>query len=212
MDVKMTIVNLWESKNQVDWKIALDKYGIYVKPENKDIEHELNNINSDSVKIMNKNEWYEFLLNKYFKWKFTVPDIYIHTTKYLKTYKENNELETLYKIKEQLFQFDKNDIKLGLEIAKQIKGLGVVGASGLLTILFPLYFGTVDQFVVKALNDVFSSSEESYIKKIEPKGLKIDDGAVLITIMRNKSDSLNKLFQTDFWTPRKIDMILWSQR
>jgi hypothetical protein len=33
----------------------------------------------------------------------------------------------------------------------RIRGLGIAGASGLLSVLFPEYFGTVDQFVVMSL-------------------------------------------------------------
>ena len=43
-----------------------------------------------------------------------------------------------------------------------------------------------------------------------PESLKIKDGIMLIEIMKEKAKELNKRFHTDFWTPRKIDMVLWS--
>ncbi len=214
----MTIITLWESENQDEWKSALKIYWSFVQTKNLELEHEMDNLNSDIVRMMDKNEWYDFLLNKYFKWKYTAPNRYATTTKWLKQYEENNELTHLYQIKEQLFNFDKNDIRIGLDIVTQIKGLGPAGASGLLSLLFPSYFGTVDQFVVKTLHNLPNLPEKEDITKKNTRelkntqGLKINDGVILIRIMRNKSDALNSLFQTDFWTPRKIDMVLWSQR
>jgi hypothetical protein len=50
-----------------------------------------------------------------------------------------------------LFSFDRNNIQTRLSIVTDIHGLGIAGASGLLAVLFPSHFGTVDQFLVKAL-------------------------------------------------------------
>lgn len=38
------------------------------------------------------------------------------------------------------------------------------------------------------------------------------DAMLLVAIMRRKARELNELFDTDEWTPRKIDMILWAVR
>ena len=91
-----------------------------------------------------------------------------------------------------------------------MRGLGTAGASGLLAILFPGFFGTVDQFVVKSLLAVEGLSERGTIEKMKPTFLSIDDGVVLISIMRKQAKNLNRLFSTNIWTPRKIDMVLWS--
>lgn len=40
--------------------------------------------------------------------------------------------------------------------------------------------------------------------------LKESDGVILIKIMRNKAFQLNLQFGITFWTPRKIDKILWA--
>ena len=45
---------------------------------------------------------------------------------------------------------------------------------------------------------------------MNPENLKLSDAYELETIMRNKAKQLNEIFNTDFWTPRKIDQILWS--
>ena len=92
----------------------------------------------------------------------------------------------------------------------EIHGLATAGASGLLAILFPNDFGTVDQFVVKVLNNVEGINYADELSKMNPNSLSIKDGVVLTKIFREKADELNKKFGTNFWTPRKIDMVLWS--
>ena len=91
-------------------------------------------------------------------------------------------------------------------------GLGPAGASGLLALLFPARFGTVDQFVVGALRRVRCLPERDQLERMKPESLTIAHGVVLIEIMRRKAVSLNELFNTSGWTPRKIDKILWAQR
>ena len=76
--------------------------------------------------------------------------------------------------------------------------------------MFPNDFATVDQFVVKRLQEIEHPVFKFDLNSMKPEHLKIKDGVVLITIMREKAVELNKKFNTNFWTPRKIDMILWS--
>jgi hypothetical protein len=45
---------------------------------------------------------------------------------------------------------------------------------------------------------------------MNPEGLTIKDGVVLIQIMSAKAAENNRQFQTTDWTPRKIDKILWT--
>jgi hypothetical protein len=47
---------------------------------------------------------------------------------------------------------------------------------------------------------------------MNPDNLSLINGMVLINIMFRKAKENNEIFGTDFWTPRKIDMILWSSR
>ena len=90
------------------------------------------------------------------------------------------------------------------------KGLGPAGASGLLAVLFPAKFGTVDQFVVHALRKVRRLPERDALKRMNAESLTVSDGVVLIEIMRRKAISLNELLKTSGWTPRKVDKVLWA--
>ena len=46
--------------------------------------------------------------------------------------------------------------------------------------------------------------------RMKPKRLTIADGVVLVEIMRRKAVSLNEVFNTSDWAPRKVDKILWA--
>ena len=108
-----------------------------------------------------------------------------------------------------MFSFDKENIAKGLKIAQEIRGLGPAGASGLLAILFPSHFATVDQFAVKALSEISNLPEKSQIDLMVPEQLKIKEGVILIQLMKSKATALNSLFKTNRWSPRRVDMVLW---
>jgi len=207
---RISISRLWYSQNEYEWTSELDAYWKRIKPEHRIIEIELNKINIQNIKEMSKEEWYVFLINKYFKWKYSAANRYATTTRYLRKYEEENKLKELNLIKEKLLKIDKTDIKNLIKTLKKIKGLGTAGASGLLALLYPKSFGTVDQFVVKALMEIKDLPELERIKKINPENISISNGVFLIGIMKKKAKSLNLLFNCNFWTPRKIDMILWT--
>jgi hypothetical protein len=208
----MAYINtLWNSGKEYEWYSALDNYWKHVKPTHFAIEKEFDSLNTNTVKEMNSEEWYEFLLQKYFYWKYTAPNRYATTTAQLKKCKITPDgFKKLFSIKQKIFDFDKEDIVSGLKIACSIKGLGTAGASGLLAVLFPIHFATVDQFAVKSLLGIDNLPEKTSISSMNPEQLKIKDAVILIDIMKHKAKELNNKFMTSFWTPRKIDMILWS--
>lgn len=207
---KSNIEELWHSQDEAPWRQRLDRYWDFVKPDNLQIERELITLDIGYIRCLDKKGWYDFLLHKYFKSKYTAPNRYATTTKRLEWYVQNDALSDLCQIKQDLLSFDLKNIEKGLNIATRIRGLGIAGASGLLSILFPKYFGTVDQFVVKALRGISSLTDLNRLNKMNPEGLSVADGVILIRIMRDKATQNNQQFSTGFWTPRKIDMILWT--
>ena len=211
----MLLINdLWESRDEKLWQDALKRYWERIKPENRELEESMEALGSECVSKLGAREWYEFLLNKYFPWKYTQANRLASTTKLFRTYEDEGKLDYLYSITRKLFTFNPAHIGAGLEIAGAIRGLGPAGASGLLANLFPKWFGTADQFVVKGLCEVKSVPERSRLLAILPHSdsLTDDDAMLLIAIMRRKARELNELFDTDEWTPRKIDMNLWAVR
>jgi hypothetical protein len=73
-----------------------------------------------------------------------------------------------------------------------------------------MQFGTVDQFAVKALVSIPELPERDLIAAMNPESLKLNDGAILIRIMRRKAAELNRALSTTEWTPRKVGMVLWT--
>lgn len=207
------ISELWNSCDQTRWDQALDHYWCFVRPSHLDLERELDQLDPARVQDLDAQGWFEFLLNKYFRWKYTAPNRYASTTKYLIRHAMTREdLDALLSARDRIFQARNRSIREALSEALVIQGLGTAGASGLLAVLFPRSFGTVDQFVVKALRTIPSASlpGDSAIARMNPNALSIRNGVLLIETMRAKAARLNEVFNTDRWTARKIDMVLWA--
>lgn len=204
------INSLWWSYDEDAWLNALEGYYALLNEKQLPLEFEIEDIDALEIGALTKFEFYDFLHDKYFVWKYTQKNRLATTRKSLEKYINENRIDELESIHKSLFSADHSNIEECLSIVSQIRGLGTAGASGLLAVLFPEDFGTVDQFMVKALEKIEDLDEHEKIEKMNPDGLKIKDGVVLINIMREKAEELNELFDTDYWTPRKIDMILWS--
>src|SRR5688572_5986904 len=112
----ITINNLWESNDEHDWKIALENYWSFVQPKNMELERELNDLTLDKITSLDPMGWYDFLLDKYFRWKYTAPNRYASTTLAFKRHKNSNQLESLFDIKKRLITFNISDVSTGLSI------------------------------------------------------------------------------------------------
>ncbi|MGH6984874.1 MAG: hypothetical protein ACREEI_11680, partial [Stellaceae bacterium] len=154
--------------------------------------------------------WYDFLKNEYFRWKYTASNRYATTTDRLKHYVDVGTLGDLDQIRNRLLSLNRDDTRSALETAQKIYGLGTAGASGLLALMYPRNFGTVDQFVVKALRQVNGLPEAAAIARMNPESLTISDGVLLIDILRRKAVENNRVLKSDAWTPRKVEKVLWT--
>ena len=45
---------------------------------------------------------------------------------------------------------------------------------------------------------------------MNPDSLTISDGVLIIGVLRRKAADLNRIFNSAIWTPRKVDMVLWT--
>jgi hypothetical protein len=206
----MTVNDLWCSSNLCAWNEALQRYWNYVQPRNIELERALDALDLRKLQGLSPQGWYDFLQDEYFRWKYTAPNRYATTTIQLRKYVEQNALDELDSIRRQLFNLDLNDVGAGLKTAKKIRGLGTAGASGLLSLMYPEHFATVDQFVVKALREVAGLPEANALARMNPLNLSVSDGVLLIGILKRKAVENNRVFGTSSWTPRKIDMGLWT--
>jgi hypothetical protein len=46
--------------------------------------------------------------------------------------------------------------------------------------------------------------------RMNPDSLTISDGVLIIGVLRRKSADLTRIFGSATWTPRKLDMVLWT--
>jgi hypothetical protein len=152
--------------------------------------------------------WYDFLLEKYFRWKYTARNRYATTTAVLKRHVDR--LDELDLIRQKLLKIDLADTLGALSLADSIPGLGPAGASGLLALIYPQAFGTVDQFVVKALRQVPGLRHAEAVAAMNAENLTIQDAATLIKILQEKARENCQVLVSGDWTPRKVDMVLWA--
>ena len=201
---------LWNYGSEASCLEALAHYYELLNDEARVLDKYMEHVDADEIAQLSVNDFYNFLYDKYFVWKYTAKNRLATTRKSLRRYVDENRMSELEDIQKRLFLAKHSDIRQCLSIAKESRGLGTAGASGLLAILFPEDFGTVDQFVVKTLREVDGLSVATELTKMKPEFLSIKDGVLLTEILREQAKKLNKNFCTDFWTPRKIDMVLWA--
>lgn len=206
----ITVGALWESSDQSAWDRALARYWCFVKPGNVALEVRLGALQRCDLWSLDGYGWYEFLRDGYFRWKYTAPNRYASTSAQLRRHCSKDGLAELETTCRKLLRVSPDDISGALQIALQIHGLGTAGASGLLALMYPTHFATVDQFVVKALRDVDNLPEAVDLNRMKETGLSITDGVMLIEIMRRKAAENSLKFRPTQWTPRMIDMVLWT--
>ena len=206
----MPIADLWVSANPRAWEDAVERYWSFVPPRNVALERSLDQLDPDRLRRLDGHGWYNFLKDEYFRWKYTASNRYATTTRQLRRYVDCDTIGDLDQIRKRLLTLDPEDTRSALETAKLIRGLGTAGASGLLALMYPQNFGTVDQFVVKALKQVPDLPEAPALTRMNPEALTIDDGVLLIGILRRKAASNNHVFKSYTWTPRKLDKVLWT--
>ena len=204
------IEQLWHSSDASKWQCALDRYWKYIQRTHIELEHEMDSLRPDDVRHLDADQWYKWLVTKYFCWKYTAANRYATTTGHLERQATDLGRHHLLAIRDRVLRCENAGIGDALRAATEFKGLGPAGASGLLALLFPAKFGTIDQFAVCALRKVRCLPERDKLRRMNPKSLTIADGVVLVQIMRRKAVSLNELFRTNEWTPRKVDKLLWA--
>ncbi len=208
---KLSIAELWRSTELSAWAYALDRYWQMVKPANLELERALEQLDLARIRSLDAQGWYDFLHSEYFRWKYTARNRYATTTKSLAQYAtEPYGLELLHEIKCRLLEIDQANIQAGLSLACEIRGLGTAGASGLLALMFPATFATVDQFIVKALRAVDDIPEAGALAKMKPEKLTVTDGVMLIGTVSRKAKENSRMFPASDWTPRKIDKVQWT--
>lgn len=205
----MKINEIWNSKEISVWKDALAK-ATEEKGRDNSIETKMSKLNVEYIQHLPVEDFYSFLHDDYFVWKYTAKHRLASTRNSLKKYE--NDMNELREIQDGLFSFNLSDTESGLKTAIKIHGLGVSGASGLLALLFPSYFGTVDDMVIRALLTCDEYRDDAIIKAINRQDIEEDEAIYLIEQFKKKAHELNELSNEYCWRPRDIDVVLWHFR
>jgi hypothetical protein len=199
---------VWESSERVCWHQALDAYWLGLSLEQTEREKRLESLRVHDLAQMNADQFARFLREEYFKWKYTSSFLESMARKKLSSFLSKEGVDRIDESRRRLVAVVPAHAEVALATAKRIPGLGYAGASGLLALLFPAHFGTVDQFVVKELRKV-PLPESWIIETMNPTALDGADSLVLIRIMQRKARELS-IVLNEPWTPRMIDKVLWG--
>lgn len=189
------IEQLWHSTDEDDWRRALTEYDTYMNAQVRRLDQEMESLDLDTVRHMDEQEWFDWLHDKYFPWKYTAPNRLATTRGSLNRFVQQKGLRYLFEIKNDLLDAERREIGTCLDIAARTPGLRQAGAAGLLAVLFPEDFGTVDQFVVYALRDISDLPEKNRVLAMRPENLSQDDAVCLIAIFRRQAEELNRRFE-----------------
>jgi hypothetical protein len=208
---RLSMVELWNSKDPSEWDYCEGElYDAAVKPENRSVERELERPGlRERIARMDAAQFYAFLRDEYFKWKFTAEPERSQSPRYLARHVTDGTMDRVERARRNLIS--RGEVSKGGSIwmlmgrNEGIHGLAVAGASGLLALVYPEEFGTVDVMVTRALQKVGLRE----VMKINPEKIEVEDAVTMIEIMRIKALELNRMFGANKWTPRLIDRVLW---
>ena len=72
----------------------------FVKPADVELIRELEPLNLEQIRELDAQGWYDFLFDKYFRWKYTAANRLATTRRSLSKYTENGRIDELLSIKE----------------------------------------------------------------------------------------------------------------
>jgi hypothetical protein len=206
---KMNLGELWSSNDALEWRQALEAYWDRVPERRRSLEERMERLSPVEVGACDASSWVQFLHEEYFVWKYTQGNRLANSRRLLDRQVQEAGFGYLDSIRMRLLSIEPGDIGRAIHVAGLVKGLGVAGASGLLSLLYPAHFGTLDRFLVLNLRSV--EPEVPELHEMNPDGLTGLDGVILTSMLRAKAMELTSALG-ESWTPRKIDKVLWTTR
>jgi hypothetical protein len=168
---RLSMVELWSSHDPREWGYCESElYDAAVKPENRAIERELERPGlRDRIARMDAMGFYTFLRDEYFPWKFTSGPERIQNRRYLARHLTDSSVDQLERVRRHLVDRVGASTGASIQIVMGIHGLAVAGASGLLALVYPEEFGTVDVKLTQALQQVGLPE----VMRINPRAIRI---------------------------------------
>src|SRR5438046_3188741 len=106
------IHELWFSRDAVEWNAALNRYWELIQAKNGALEKAMEELDRERIRQMSSDEWFAFLRDEYFRWKYTAANRYATTTSVLK---RKGDTETgrqeLHRIKTQILDINPSNIR-----------------------------------------------------------------------------------------------------
>jgi hypothetical protein len=223
----MNMKELWNSFDQVAWDYAeCQLYNSRIKVENVELERNLERDGlRDKIAAMGPEEFLNWLRDRYFPWKFTGPELSAQLRSLSGHWAGGSTgIAAIERVRGILVNPSGRTKPEMIKIVDEIKGLSVIGASGLLALTYPEVYGTVDVKVVKSFHalgmftDVPLKLVRSKDKKGRPRStekatISAPMAARMMDVMDIKGKELNRAFgNINKWKPRSIDRVLWAVR
>ena len=198
----------WDSIIETEWDHALSLYNTYLADDEKaSRDARVSIMNAYAISCLSKAEFYDYLHDVFFVWKYTAKNRLATTIKSF----EQMKLDDLEKARSELINPSLSDTAL-LDAALKIRGLGSAGATALLSTLYPSRFATIDQFVIINLQHASSLALNKIIHSINPQSINKKQALYVLALIQQKARDLNALFGKMSWTPRAIDKAVWADR
>lgn len=205
----MDIRTIWTSSEHGPWKAALDAYWEMIPEVLRSREERMEKLSLDDIRDLSARSWFAFLHDEYFPWKYTQANRLATSRRWLQKQVETDGVEGIDTIRQRLLSVDEEEVARPLHIAMRIKGLGPAGATGLLSVMYPAFFGTVDRFVAENLRSAMPEVAE--FNEMNPGSLTGLDAVLLTEVLREKARLLTSALGHP-WTPRMVDQVLWAVR
>ena len=205
----MNLNELWRSSDPKAWDEALKSYWDRIPDRRHDLEQRMEDLRLEKIEALDGPSWLAFLDDDYFPWKYTQGNRLATCRRWLRRQAANGGVDELNAIRQRLLAIEPAEIARPLLVVQRIKGLGVAGGSGLLSLMYPAHFCTLDQYLVRNLRSVRPNLEE--LNEMKPDQLTGLDGVFLTELVRGKALSLSAVLDTK-WTPRMVDKVLWAIR
>lgn len=217
---------LWHFGTESDWLGAVQEYWTVPTVKAKlALERRMTTMHAQRNQVTGSDlAFYQFLRDDLYPWKM---DGYRIGTQQgnLDTYMEKKPLgirNVRQALVSRMADIDSGKSSDFLKRLSVVGGMGVSVASGLLAVLWPSHFGTVDRFCLRGFlsvsNDPYTGFMAEVVKNpdtffddyTDPLRLHVAD--LMIQLYRHKAADLNSRFGTTVWNPRQVEMVVWTLR
>jgi hypothetical protein len=86
---------IWHAESQRAWNQLLKKYWELIPVDNIQVEYRMNRLTRQDLEAMDEVQWYHFLHDEYFVWKYTAKNRLASTRLHLRKYQEKQDLGRL---------------------------------------------------------------------------------------------------------------------